>query len=153
MDKKKALKAMWNTLISSSFLDASYSGEDNSSAFPTEMLFDNCTNDYCIPDADYIDLMVDHIRPKVQDWILIAMHTIVFVVGIVGNSLVCVAVYRNHTMRTVTNYFIVNLALADLLVILICLPPTVLWDVTETWFFGMEMCKIVLYLQVRIILQ
>lgn len=56
--------------------------------------------------------------------------------------------FRNRTMRTVTNYFIVNLAVADFLVILICLPPTVLWDVTETWFMGTLACKIVLYFQV-----
>lgn len=53
-------------------------------------------------------------------------------------------------MRTVTNYFIVNLAVADFLVILICLPPTVLWDVTDTWFMGTLACKIVLYLQVSV---
>lgn len=57
-------------------------------------------------------------------------------------------VFRNRTMRTVTNYFIVNLAVADFLVILICLPPTVLWDVTETWFMGTLACKVVLYFQV-----
>ncbi|XP_029673370.1 orexin receptor type 2-like [Formica exsecta] len=107
----------------------------------------NCTNDYCIPDEDYIELMVQHIFPKFTDWVLIAMHSIVFVVGLIGNALVCMAVYRNHTMRTVTNYFIVNLAVADLLVLLICLPPSVLWDVTETWFLGLKLCKAVPYLQ------
>lgn len=67
----------------------------------------------------------------------------------VGNILVCIAVYANATMRTVTNIFIVNLAIADLLVIILCLPPTVVWDVTETWFLGEAMCKGVLYFQVR----
>ncbi|CAL1682863.1 unnamed protein product [Lasius platythorax] len=107
----------------------------------------NCTNDYCIPDEDYIGLMVQHIFPKFSDWVLIAMHSIVFVIGLIGNALVCMAVYRNHSMRTVTNYFIVNLAVADLLVLLICLPPSVLWDVTETWFLGLKLCKAVPYLQ------
>ncbi|RLU20260.1 hypothetical protein DMN91_006867 [Ooceraea biroi] len=88
----------------------------------------NCTNDYCIPDEDYIGLMMQHIFPKFPDWVLIAMHSVVFTVGLFGNALVCMAVYRNHSMRTVTNYFIVNLAVADLLVLLICLPPSVLWD-------------------------
>ncbi|KAL6259922.1 hypothetical protein P5V15_009832 [Pogonomyrmex californicus] len=110
----------------------------------------NCTNDYCIPDEDYIGLMVQHIFPKFSDWVLIAMHSVVFVVGLIGNALVCMAVYRNHSMRTVTNYFIVNLAVADLLVLLICLPPSVLWDVTETWFLGLKLCKAVPYLQVSV---
>ncbi|XP_011343395.1 orexin receptor type 2 isoform X1 [Ooceraea biroi] len=107
----------------------------------------NCTNDYCIPDEDYIGLMMQHIFPKFPDWVLIAMHSVVFTVGLFGNALVCMAVYRNHSMRTVTNYFIVNLAVADLLVLLICLPPSVLWDVTETWFLGLKLCKAVPYLQ------
>lgn len=89
-----------------------------------------------------------YIDPTAWMWVLICLHCIVFVVGLVGNTLVCVAVYRNHTMRTVTNYFIVNLAVADFLVILFCLPPSVVWDVTSTWFFGLAMCKVVLYLQV-----
>lgn len=51
-------------------------------------------------------------------------------------------------MRTVTNIFIVNLAVADFFVILLCLPPTVVWDVTETWFLGETLCKVVPYFQV-----
>lgn len=66
----------------------------------------------------------------------------------IGNILVCSAVYANKSMRTVTNIFIVNLAIADLLVIILCLPPTVIWDVTETWFLGEAMCKVILYFQV-----
>lgn len=51
-------------------------------------------------------------------------------------------------MRTVTNYFIVNLSLADVLVTIICLPASLVVDITETWFFGATLCKIVPYLQV-----
>ncbi|XP_050435944.1 orexin receptor type 2-like [Adelges cooleyi] len=98
-------------------------------------------------DEEYQNYVVDYVTPKKPEWVLIVMHAVVFVVGLIGNALVCVAVYRNRTMRTVTNYFIVNLAVADFLVILICLPPTVLWDVTETWFMGTLACKLVLYFQ------
>lgn len=66
----------------------------------------------------------------------------------VGNALVCIAVYTNYSMRTVTNIYIVNLAIADFLVILVCLPPSVLWDVTNTWFFGNTLCKFITYFQV-----
>lgn len=97
---------------------------------------------------DYMNQIEEFIFPRSWTWILIFIHSLVFVIGLVGNTLVCVSVYRNHTMRTVTNYFIVNLAVADFMVILFCLPPTLIWDVTMTWFFGVTMCKIVLYLQV-----
>jgi hypothetical protein len=51
-------------------------------------------------------------------------------------------------MRTVTNYFIVNLSLADVLVTITCLPATLVVDITETWFFGQSLCKVIPYLQV-----
>lgn len=51
-------------------------------------------------------------------------------------------------MRTVTNYFIVNLSFADVLVTIICLPASLVVDITETWFFGKTLCKVVPYLQV-----
>lgn len=118
----------------------------------------NSTDESCVGDpeycnmshGEYIKMLNDYIYPQPYEWVLIATHAIVFIIGLIGNALVCVAVYRNHSMRTVTNYFIVNLAVADFMVILICLPPTVLWDVTETWFFGTAMCRIVLYFQVSI---
>ncbi|CAB3246631.1 unnamed protein product [Arctia plantaginis] len=104
--------------------------------------------EYCnLTEEEYVRMLNEYIYPNTYEWILIGTHTIVFIIGLVGNALVCVAVYRNHSMRTVTNYFIVNLAAADFMVILFCLPPTVLWDVTETWFFGSALCKILLYFQ------
>ena len=54
-------------------------------------------------------------------------------------------------MRTVTNYFIVNLSLADVLVTITCLPATLVVDITETWFFGQSLCKVIPYLQVIVI--
>lgn len=105
--------------------------------------------EYCNMTRDeYMEMLYDYIFPQPYEWVLIAINAVVFIIGLIGNALVCIAVYRNHSMRTVTNYFIVNLALADFMVILICLPPSVLWDVTETWFFGTAMCRIVLYFQV-----
>jgi len=119
-----------------------------SSSLASDTESNNCTNDYCMPEDDYILMMENHIFPTTYEWVMIALHAVVFVVGLVGNALVCVAVYRNHSMRTVTNYFIVNLAVADFMVIFFCLPPTVVWDVTETWFLGTALCKIVVYFQV-----
>lgn len=111
------------------------------------------SKEYCnMTREQYVAMLNDYIYPQTYEWVLIGTHTAVFVVGLVGNALVCIAVYRNHTMRTVTNYFIVNLAMADFMVILFCLPPTVLWDVTETWFLGNVLCKLLLYFQVSKVL-
>lgn len=132
--------------ISHSISDDFYNDNDNVSSNFTH---EECFNDYCLSDADYMDMIYDHLYPTAFEWVLIFMHTVTFVVGLVGNALVCIAVYKNRLMRNVTNYFIVNLAVADFMVILFCLPPTVVWDITETWFLGTALCKIVLYFQVR----
>lgn len=130
--------------------DENINGSMMNSSFESDEV--NCTNEYCVSDFEYIDLILEHIFPTPFEWVLIVMHVITFVVGLVGNALVCIAVYKNNSMRNVTNIFIVNLAVADFMVILFCLPPTVVWDVTETWFMGTALCKIVLYFQVSIII-
>ncbi|KAK0161478.1 hypothetical protein PV327_009944 [Microctonus hyperodae] len=56
-------------------------------------------------------------------------YMFVFVVGLVGNSFVIAVVYRSPRMRTVTNFFIVNLAVADVLVIVFCLPATLVGNI------------------------
>ncbi|CAL8257371.1 unnamed protein product [Lota lota] len=89
----------------------------------------------------------EYLQPKQYEWVLIAGYIIVFFVSLIGNSLVCFAVWKNWHMRTVTNYFIVNLSIADVLVTLTCLPASLVVDITETWFFGNTLCKIVPYLQ------
>jgi hypocretin (orexin) receptor 2 len=80
--------------------------------------------------------------------ILILIAFIIFVVGILGNILVVFVVMSNSHMRTITNMFIVNLAIGDLMVTIICLPPSILTDVTGNWYFGETMCKIIVYIQV-----
>ncbi|XP_069079392.1 orexin/Hypocretin receptor type 1 [Pleurodeles waltl] len=102
--------------------------------------------------VDYDDeflqyLWKDYLYPKQYEWALIVGYIVVFLIAIVGNMLVCVAVWRNHHMRTVTNYFIVNLSLADVLVTAICLPASLMVDITESWLFGQTMCKVIPYLQ------
>jgi len=110
-----------------------------------------CSNTYCLSDEEYVNMIYDFIFPTPFEWGLIAFYFVVFVVGVIGNFLVCFVVWFDRRMRTVTNLFIVNLSIADFLVILICLPTTVLGDVTETWYMGSVMCKIIQYLQVRVL--
>ena len=105
-------------------------------------------NSYCETMDDYFDRLNAYIYPEPFEWGLIVLYIITFLVGLVGNSLVCFAVWRNTKMRTITNMFIVNLSVADLGVIIICLPSTLLVDVTETWFLGTTFCKTHLFLMV-----
>lgn len=56
-------------------------------------------------------------------------YLLVFVVGLIGNCFVIAVVYRSPRMRTVTNFFIVNLAVADILVVVFCLPATLMSNI------------------------
>lgn len=56
-------------------------------------------------------------------------YTLILICGLVGNSLVIFVVAWKPRMRTVTNMFILNLALADLFVIVFCVPATLLANI------------------------
>ena len=76
---------------------------------------------------------------------------IVGVVGIFGNALVILVVVTNAQMRSTTNVLILNLAFADLLFIVFCVPFTATdYAMNGTWPFGppvgMLACQAVQYL-------
>ncbi|CAF1443375.1 unnamed protein product [Adineta steineri] len=101
----------------------------------------------CLSDDMVLNLILKYVVPTYYEWICIILYVIVFIVGTIGNLLVIIVIQRNRSMRTVTNMFIMNLAAADLLVLVFCLPATVVQDVTKTWFFGLALCKFVNYVQ------
>ena len=51
---------------------------------------------------------------------------------------------------SVTNYFLVNLSVADLLVTTICMPIAMSQAITSIWFYGLFMCKFSAYLQGKV---
>uniref|UniRef100_A0A8C0QH17 Leucine rich repeat containing 20 n=1 Tax=Canis lupus familiaris TaxID=9615 RepID=A0A8C0QH17_CANLF len=56
--------------------------------------------------------------------LFIVAYVLIFLLCMVGNALVCFIVLKNRHMRTVTNMFILNLAVSDLLVGIFCMPTT-----------------------------
>ncbi|XP_062334435.1 alpha-1D adrenergic receptor [Osmerus eperlanus] len=62
--------------------------------------------------------------------------------AIVGNILVILSVLCNRHLQTVTNFFIVNLAIADLLLSIIVLPFSASLEVLGCWVFGRIFCNI-----------
>lgn len=56
--------------------------------------------------------------------VFILAYTFIFLMCMIGNILVCFIVVKNRQMRTVTNMFILNLAISDLLVGIFCMPTT-----------------------------
>ena len=64
-----------------------------------------------------------------------------FVLGVVGNALVCVALYRNRRLRTVGNVFVLSLAFADFLELLTSRPLGVVAVPLRRWPFGDDACQ------------
>lgn len=68
--------------------------------------------------------------------------SVFILVAIVGNVLVILSVVCNKHLQTVTNVFIVNLAMADLLLSIIVLPFSASLEVLGCWVFGRVFCNI-----------
>ncbi|NXQ14287.1 DRD3 protein, partial [Peucedramus taeniatus] len=70
-------------------------------------------------------------------------YCILILVIIFGNVLVCLAVLRERTLQTTTNYLVVSLAVADLLVATLVMPWMVYLEVTGgVWRFSRICCDI-----------
>ena len=69
-------------------------------------------------------------------------NIIIFVVGTTGNIMVIVVVARVRDMRSSINLYLVNLSVADLLVLLVCQPSALLeFYAKERWYLGQAMCE------------
>lgn len=55
---------------------------------------------------------------------------LLIIVIICGNTLVCLSVYTEKALKTTTNYFIVSLAVADLMLAVLVLPLYVYSEVS-----------------------
>jgi len=86
-----------------------------------------------------------------SDWavqfVFCAFYVGIFFLGIFGNALVVFVVWRNRQMHTVTNLFITNLALSDVLLCVLAVPFTPLYTFLGGWVFGNTLCHLVPYAQ------
>ncbi|XP_046960754.1 neuropeptide FF receptor 1-like isoform X2 [Vanessa cardui] len=81
------------------------------------------------------------------DVVIIVLYVVVLTASLSANTLLIFIVIKFQYMRSVTNIFLVNLSVADLLVTLFCMPVQIAKSVTLLWYFGEVMCKTVNFLQ------
>ncbi|XP_026296903.1 serotonin receptor 7 isoform X2 [Apis mellifera] len=75
--------------------------------------------------------------------ILIALVLGSIIVGtVIGNILVCVAVFLVRKLRRPCNYLLVSLAVSDLCVALLVMPMALLYEISGNWSFGAIMCDL-----------
>nr|XP_054765620.1 D(2)-like dopamine receptor [Lytechinus pictus] len=77
------------------------------------------------------------------DIVLVIVLSLLALCGAFGNALVIVAIYKTRALHTVTNYFIVSLACADLFVSTCIMPfAVVTQSLNGRWLFGQVFCSI-----------
>ncbi|XP_009978652.1 PREDICTED: histamine H2 receptor [Tauraco erythrolophus] len=76
--------------------------------------------------------------------------TILIVITLCGNIIVCLAVTLDRRLRSLTNCIIVSLAITDLLLGLLVLPFSAFYELTEEWPFGSTLCNIYTSLDVML---
>jgi len=104
-------------------------------------------------DDDYYDyyaslmLMMTGLPRNVKT-ILIVLYTLTMLLSVVGNVLAIAAfiVSRGHS-HTDLRWYLVNLAAADLIMAVFCMPFTFTYTMLGDWVFSAPMCPVVLFFQ------
>ncbi|XP_039760819.1 neuropeptide SIFamide receptor-like [Pararge aegeria] len=77
---------------------------------------------------------------------------VIMCLGVIGNVMVPIVILKTKDMRNSTNIFLVNLSIADLMVLLVC-TTTTLVEVNskpETWVLGKELCLAVPFVELTV---
>lgn len=72
----------------------------------------------------------------VESGLMIALN----ILSLIGNIMVCIAVYRNTRLRTSTNIYIVALAISDLLSAIFIMPFAAGVLISGRWPFSENFC-------------
>uniref|UniRef100_A0A182NG29 G-protein coupled receptors family 1 profile domain-containing protein n=1 Tax=Anopheles dirus TaxID=7168 RepID=A0A182NG29_9DIPT len=83
-----------------------------------------------------------------QDCVVVILFCLLIVVTVIGNTLVILSVITTRRLRTVTNCFVMSLAVADWLVGIFVMPPAVAVHLMGSWQLGWILCDIWISLDV-----
>lgn len=82
-------------------------------------------------------------EPLSMKWIFRFVYVIVFLVGIIGNSVVCWTIIRRRRMRSSNYIFTFNLAFSDLVFVVFYVPSQMAaYENNHNWALGEAMCRI-----------
>ena len=60
-------------------------------------------------------LLGSRYRPSAEAAGLSSLYILIFFTGIVGNSSTCIVIYKNRYMHTAMNFYLLSLAISDML--------------------------------------
>ena len=125
-------------------------GQDEGNASLSEdelvlQLYANCEQltafnftEYEFPNPDIINAPYEW-----TDYLKIIVCIAVIIITLIGNTSVVIAVMLNRSLRNTINYYLTNLAVADILICVFCLWVHLINNLTEPLYvLGPIMCKI-----------
>ena len=82
--------------------------------------------------------------PPIVMTTIFVFNGLLAMIGIAGNAVVCLIIVRGRKMYTIANLFLMNLAIADMCVLVVSYPLWVLQTVApSSWPFGTVLCKVI----------
>ncbi|XP_071793466.1 somatostatin receptor type 2-like [Asterias amurensis] len=103
-----------------------------SDSFSTNCSLENCTEEETTKSVT-----------QIRDWVAGIFLLIVCITGLIGNSMVIFVVLRYAKMKTVTNLYILNLAIADDLFMIALVFLSIATLAGNNWIFGPVLCHVV----------
>ncbi|KAK3090569.1 hypothetical protein FSP39_012746 [Pinctada imbricata] len=78
---------------------------------------------------------------------LMILYIVTTFLSLIGNTLVVVVFVKGRRSRTDLRYFLINLAVSDLIMAAFCMPFTFADSILREWVFSPPMCPLVLFMQ------
>jgi hypothetical protein len=86
-------------------------------------------------------------EPYTSMVIRLTLYAVVFVLTVLGNTMVIMVIMKNRKLRSIETYYygyyLLNLAIADLSVALLVIPFTVVYKESGDWPFSAFLCKVI----------
>ncbi|XGW17560.1 hypothetical protein V3C99_002283 [Haemonchus contortus] len=159
------------TLMSSTSTSLASTLAASTSTFATQMLTAAMTSSATLPspgDDDIRVIMLNDTAPGVsianltveetcrfrgttENYVVVFTFITIFLLSVIGNALVIVVIMQQRAMRSITNIYLLNLAITDLMLSVVCMPPTLFSMVMNCWIFGNTLCKVFAYLQPMVV--
>ncbi|CAF1126405.1 unnamed protein product [Rotaria magnacalcarata] len=101
-------------------------------------------DDSCINDDSYSQNFASvKLRFSLSTTLLVyGIYLLPFCFGIFGNISVCLIFFQQKKLRSITNTFLMNLCINDLIVLCVSIPMTLSAALLEHWIFGAFLCKL-----------
>ncbi|XP_050728245.1 allatostatin-A receptor-like isoform X2 [Eriocheir sinensis] len=100
----------------------------------------------CLPLDDPMEMTKPH-KANPSFVPIVVTHALTFLLGVSGNSIIVFSMAKDKGTRNVTSWFLVSLAVADLLLLLLCVPLETLQYFLWTPNYTLPVCKLSSYFE------